>query len=257
VLGWAASHVLPAVVLLGLLALVWQIVALHNAYLIPRIGAIWQQLDIHPREFLDAAAVTLQEAAVGLGVSFVVAFVLAVAMSHISIIDRAVMPLAVVVYVTPVVALAPAFASAFGIGFLPRYLVTGLIVFFPLLVNSLVGLRSIDPETRDYLRSLNASRIEILWRLRLPSSLPYLFAAARICFPLAVIGAVVAEFSTVANVSVGLGTLIIQANSLPNLPQMYAAVACLSLLGLALTAIVLLAERWALGWHVSISGRGN
>jgi NitT/TauT family transport system permease protein len=240
-----------------LLALVWQIVALHNAYLIPRIGAIWQQLDNHPREFLDAAVVTLQEAAVGLGVSFVVAFVLAVAMSHVGIIDRAVMPLAVVIYVTPVVALAPAFVVAFGFGFLPRYLVTGLIVFFPLLVNSLVGLRSIDPETRDYLRSLNASRAEILWRLRFPSSLPYLFAAARICFPLAVIGAVVAEFTTAANVSVGLGTLIITANSAPNLPELYAAVACLSLLGLALTVIVLLMERRVLGWHVSISGRRN
>jgi NitT/TauT family transport system permease protein len=237
--------------------LVWQIVALHNAYLIPRIGAIWQQLDNHPREFLDAAAVTLQEAAVGLGVSFVVAFALAVAMSHASIIDRAVMPLAVVVYVTPVVALAPAFVVAFGFGSLPGYLITGLIVFFPLLVNSLVGLRSIDPEARDYLRSLNASRAEILWRLRFPSSLPYLFAAARICFPLAVIGAVVAEFSAPGEVSVGLGTVIINANNATNLPQLYAAVACLSLLGLALTAIVLLVERRALGWHVSISARGN
>lgn len=250
-LARAFLRALPAVVLLALLALIWQLVALHNGYLIPRVGAIWQQLDNHPAEFLDASAVTLEEAAVGLGVSFVVAFVLAIAMSHLRVVERAVMPLAVALNVTPVVALAPALVIALGFGFLPRYLLTGLIVFFPLLINSLVGLRSIDPEARDYFRSLNASRREILWHLRIPSSLPYLFAAARICFPLAIVGAVVAEFSAGGNVAAGLGSLIVDANEANVLPQMYAAVACLSLLGLALTLLVVSVERRALAWHPS------
>jgi NitT/TauT family transport system permease protein len=245
------ARALPAAVLLVLLGLVWQLVALHNGYLIPRIGAIWQQLDNHPREFLDASAVTLEEAAVGLGVSFCVAFALAVGMSHVSLIERAVMPLAVVLNVTPVVALAPALVVALGFGFLPRYLLTGLIVFFPLLINSLVGLRSIDLEARDYLRSLNASRREVLWYLRIPSSMPYLFAAARICFPLAIVGAVVAEFYAGGGVASGLGTLIGEANQLSELPPMYAAVACLSLLGLALTLVVIGIERRVLTWHPS------
>ncbi len=91
----------PAAVLLGLLVLAWQVVAVHNAYLVPRIGAILAQLADHPGEFLAAAAVTLSESGVGLGASFVIAFSLAVAMSYIPVVERAVMPLAVILNVTP------------------------------------------------------------------------------------------------------------------------------------------------------------
>jgi NitT/TauT family transport system permease protein len=245
---------LPAAVLLGLFVLGWQLVAVHNPDLLPRVGAIWGQLVHNPREFADAAATTLRECGVGLGASFVVAFTLAVAMSYVPLVERAVMPLAVVLNVTPVVALAPGLTIALGLGFAPRYLVTGIIVFFPLLVNSLVGLRSVDPEALQYFQSLAASRLEVLLRLRLPSSLPFLFAAARICFPLSVIGAVVSEFSTAGN-SDGLGSLIEIANSNLELPQVYAAIFCLAVLGLAFTLLVSLAERRLLSWHPTRAGR--
>ncbi|MGO9661366.1 MAG: ABC transporter permease [Acidimicrobiales bacterium] len=244
----------PAAVLLGLLVLAWQLVALHNAYLIPRIGAIWAQLADHPRQFLDAAGVTLEESGVGLGASFVVAFSLAVAMSHIPVVERAVMPLAVILNVTPVVSLAPGLAVAFSFTMTPRYLVTGIIVFFPLLVNSLVGLRSIDPEALRYFQTLAASRLEVLLHLRIPSSLPFLFAAARICFPLSIIGAVVSEFST-AGTANGLGSLIELGFQTVQLPQIYAAIFCLSLLGLAFTLLVALIERRVLSWQPARSER--
>jgi len=237
----------PAAVLLGLLVLAWQVVAVHNAYLVPRIGAILAQLADHPGEFLAAAAVTLSESGVGLGASFVIAFSLAVAMSYIPVVERAVMPLAVILNVTPVVSLAPGFAVAFGFTMTPRYLVTGIIVFFPLLVNSLVGLRAIDDEALQYFQSLDASRLEVLLHLRIPSSLPFLFAAARICFPLSIIGAVVSEFST-AGTANGLGSLIEEGFQENYLPQIYAAIFCLSLLGLAFTLLVTLVERRVLSW---------
>jgi NitT/TauT family transport system permease protein len=238
-------------VLLGLLALTWQLVAVHNAYLVPRIGAIWDQLVDNPREFLDAAGNTLQESAVGLAASFAVAFSLAVVMSHIRVIERAVMPVAVIINVTPVVSLAPGLAVALGFGMAPRYLVTGIIVFFPMLINSLIGLRSVDPEALQYFASLDASRLEVLLHLRIPSSLPFLFAAARICFPLSIIGAVVAEFST-AGTSNGLGSLIelaSQQGTATSLPQVYAAIFCLALLGLSFTLAVMALERRLLSWH--------
>ena len=191
---------------------------------------------------------------------FVVAFTLAVGMSHVRVIERAVMPLAVILNVTPVVALAPGLAIAFGFGLTPRYLVTGVIVFFPMLVNSLVGLRSVDPEALDYFRSLDASRSELLIRLRVPSSLPYLFAAARISFPLAIIGAVVAEFSTTTGGSTApsLGSIISTASNYAVLPQLYAAVACLALLGIAFTVVVTAIEHRVLSWQPSrASGRGS
>jgi NitT/TauT family transport system permease protein len=160
----------------------------------------------------------------------------------------------VILNVTPVVSLAPGFAVAFGFTMTPRYLVTGIIVFFPLLVNSLVGLRAIDPEALQYFQTLDASRLEVLLHLRVPSSLPFLFAAARICFPLSVIGAVVSEFST-AGTANGLGSLIEAGFQYNYLPQIYAAIFCLSLLGLAFTLLVTLIERRALSWRPAGSGR--
>jgi NitT/TauT family transport system permease protein len=244
-----ALRAVPGAVLLVLLGLIWQLVAVHNEYLIPTVGEIWSQLVNNPREFLDAAGVTLQESGIGLGSSFVVAFSLAVAMSHIPVVERAVMPVAVVLNVTPVVSIAPGLAVAMGVtSMTPRYLVTGIIVFFPMLVNSLVGLRSVDPEALEYFASLDASRFEVLLHLRLPSSLPFLFAAARICFPLSIIGAVVAEFST-AGTSNGLGSLIELANNQSELPPIYAAIVCLALLGLCFTLVVTLVERRVLSWN--------
>jgi NitT/TauT family transport system permease protein len=252
-----ATQGLPGAVLLGLLALTWQLVAVHNAYLVPTIGAIWDQLVDNPQEFLDAAGNTLQESAVGLGASFVVGFSLAIVMSQVRVIERAVMPVAVIINVTPVVALAPGLAVALGLGVTPRYLVTGIIVFFPMLINSLIGLRSVDPEALQYFASLNATRLEVLLHLRIPSSLPFLFAAARICFPLSVIGAVVAEFST-AGAANGLGSLIefaFQEGTSKSLPEVYAAIFCLALLGLLFTLAVTVLERRLLSWHPARTGQ--
>jgi NitT/TauT family transport system permease protein len=241
-------RVLPPAVLLGLLALGWQLYAQGHQFLVPTLGGIWHQLYRHPGEYLDAAAVTLKECGIGLGVSGAVAFGLAVAMSHVPLVERAVMPLAVVLNVTPVVSFTPGLALAFGLGSsLPRYIVTAIIVFFPILVNSLVGLQSADPEAVQYFASLDASRREVLFHLRLPSSLPFLFAAARISFPLAVIGAVVAEFSTSG--PQGLGTIIANGQISLVAAQIWAAILCLAVMGVAFTVLVTGLERQVLSWR--------
>jgi NitT/TauT family transport system permease protein len=167
---------------------------------------------------------------------------LAIVMVHVEVIEQAVMPLAVVLNVTPVIAIAPALALAFGFGVAPKYLLTAIITFFPLLVNALVGLRSIDRRALDIARTLNASRWEILWHLRLPSSLPYLFAGARVCLPLAVVGAVVAEF-VVAGTQGGLGSVISIALNYSELASVYAAIGCLAIMGVVLTGVVVVLER--------------
>jgi len=249
---WRArlAAVLPGIVGIGLFTLVWQLVALHNRRVIPTIAAIWSELVTYRGPFALNALTTLKEAAVSLAVSFVVAFVLAVAMVEIVVVERAVMPLAVILNVTPVVAFAPGLAIAFNLSDVPRYIVTGVIVFFPLLINSLIGLRSVDPEALDVFTSLAATRREVLVHLRLPSSLPFLFAAARICFPLAIVGAVVAEFVTTGG-TVGLGNDITAGVQFTNLAETYAAIVWLAGLGLILTLIVVVAERYLLSWHPS------
>ena len=166
------------------------------------------------------------------------------------------MPLAVVLNVTPIVALAPGLATALPVGQAPRYVVTGLIVFFPMLVNTLAGLRSADPELLRYFATLDASRRDVLLRLRIPSSLPFLFTAARICFPLSLVGAVVAEFTT-AGTTNGLGSLIYNDYGQLQLSGMYAGVLCLSALGLLFTLAVVVAERRLLFWHYSRSAAAS
>jgi NitT/TauT family transport system permease protein len=253
--------VLPGAVALVVFGLLWQLVASRNSYAFPSLGAIGQNLGGNLSLYGRDAAQTLEEVAVGLGVSFVVAFTLAVVMIHIPVIERAVMPLAVILNVTPIVAIAPGLTLILGVTTTPRYVVTALIVFFPLLINCLIGLRSADPEALDLLHTLHASKLEALLRLRIPSSLPFLFVAARICFPLATIGAVVAEFSTSGSSS-GLGSQIASAASGLSttgnaLASVYACIFCLAVMGLGLTLIVTVAERRLLSWHPASARRGR
>lgn len=244
------SRWLPALVAFAILVLVWKLLADHDRYLLPQPGATASQLWNYPGLYLRNARSTLVEALIGLGVGFGAAFGISVVMSQISLVERALLPLAVALNVTPVVAVAPALVVAFGFGRTPKVIVTAVIVFFPALINSLVGLRSADPEVLDVLRSLNAARWEVLWWVRLPSALPYLFAAARVCLPLSVVGAVVAEFVTPGS-SAGLGTLITQASANSALPRVYAAIICLAVLGVALTVVITVVERRVLAWHPS------
>jgi len=240
---------------IGLFALVWQLVAAHyavrTANAFPSLGKIWTALTGNLSTYGIDAAHTGEEVAIGLGISFVVAFALAVVMTHVPIVEQVVMPLAVVLNVTPIVAIAPGLTFVLGLGMSPRYVVTALIVFFPLLINSLVGLGSVDPEALDVFRTMHASKTEVLLHLRIPSSLPLLFVAARICFPLATVGAVVAEFST-SGPGTGLGSAIAVAAASSDVPTVYAAIFCLAVMGLVLTLIVTIAERRLLPWHPSV-----
>lgn len=248
--GAVLKRVAPAVVAFALAAVIWQIVALNTSRVIPTFGAIASAFNSNGSLLWDDGLRTLREAVVGLGAGFVVAFALAIAMTEVRILERALMPLAVVLNVTPLIAIAPGLSLAFGFGYNPKYILTAIIVFFPFLVNAAIGLRSLDRETLDVFSSLDASRWEVLWRLRLPSSLPFLFSAARICFPLSIVGAVVAEFTASAS-STGLGGAIVVAAGYGELGLQFAEIFCLALMGVVFTAAVALAQRRFLRWHAS------
>jgi NitT/TauT family transport system permease protein len=237
---------LPPAVALAVMAALWQVYATHHPYVLPRLSRVGSQLQHRPDLYARNALTTVEEALVGAACGMGIAFVLAVLMFYVRIIERAILPLAVVLNVTPLIAIAPALVVAFGFGMTPKFVIASLLVFFPFLVNVLAGLREVDPRALDLMTTLHASRAEVLWRLRLPSSLPYLFAAARICMPLSLIGAVVAEF-VAAGEAKGLGTLIVTAASLGDLGTVYAAVVVLALLGVLMFALVVALQRVVLG----------
>jgi NitT/TauT family transport system permease protein len=250
-IAWIRPSVwLPLAVMLATLAGLWQWGAKALPYLLPPLPAIGSSLATNLGYYVDNALVTLAEAGAGLAMGFVAAFVLAVLTSELPLVRRAVMPIAVVLNVTPLVAIAPALVVAFGFGPLPKLIITGLICFFPILINAAAGLRSVPQEVLQVYRTMDAGRVELLWHVRIPNALPFLFAALRIVFPLSIIGAVVAEMSASGSTG-GLGTAISVASSMNQLPVVYASIFVLALLGVLLLLVVTLVERRALHWHDS------
>lgn len=243
-------RLLAAVAGLALFFVAWEIVAWHDRFLIPTASEMVHSLLHQSHLYWMNLLTTLREMAVGLVASFVIAFCLAVLMCHAKAVEWSVMPLAVMLQVTPIIGITPGLVIAFGFGSLPKYIITAMIVFFPLLINSLIGLRSVDPATLDLFQTLHASRLEVLWKLRLPSSLPFLFAAFRVCLPLALVGAVVAEFLA-AGQARGLGSLIEVAQGEGNLVVIYTSTLVLAIGGLALTLGIVALERSVLSWHPS------
>ena len=238
---------LPPAITFVVVAVAWQLVAINNPYVLPTLDAIGNSMANDPRMYWANMLVTSQEIAVGAGAGILVGFLLAVAMSELPIVEKAIMPMIVVIMVTPVVAIAPALVVAFGFGMLPKYIVTGLVVFFPMLVNSLAGLRDVDPKALDVFKTLHASRWEIFRDLRLPSSMPFVFAGLRIAMPLAVVGAAVAEF-VAAGQQAGLGSLVTISAAQANLPVTWASIALLCLLGVVLVSLLALLRKRVLWW---------
>lgn len=217
-------------------------------YLAPAPSAVVRALAADPSRYVEGGWVSLTEALGGLAVGAGAAFLLAVVMAHSRPLERALYPLALLVKVTPVVAVAPLFIIWFGFGALPKVLIAALITFFPMLVNAVTGLRSVDPAAHDFMRTLNATPLQLFWQLRLPASLPYVLAALRISVPLALIGAVVAEWMAGDG---GIGQVVLIANADFDTPALFGAVVVLALLAVALTGAIALLERRLLFWHDS------
>lgn len=246
--------VVPPAIALLVLVLGWEFWVRQQEikeYLVPRPSAVYQALQSDPGRYVTAARESLTAALGGLLVSSVGAFALAVVMAHSRLLERALYPPALMLKLTPIVAVYPLFAIWFGFGLGPKVAIAALIAFFPMLVNALIGLRAVDAATLDFMRALDASRWRVLWSLRIPSSLPYVFAALRISVPLSLIGAVVAEFLSGSS---GMGQLILIANGDFDTPALFGAIVVLAALGVILTGIVAYIEGRVLFWHESMTG---
>jgi NitT/TauT family transport system permease protein len=247
----ASAQALPAVLGLALAFGAWEAwVQIEDVkpYLVPAPSAVVERLFDDPWFFAVEGFKTLQGALMGFVLGAGIAIVLASLMSQARFLERAIFPLAILIKVTPIVAIAPLLVIWFGFGIWPKVFIAALLVFFPVMVNAVVGLRSVNPNSLALFESLAASRAEVFWRLRLPSSLPYLFAAFRFAVPLSVIGAVVAEWFSGDR---GLGSVIYIANNNLDMETAFAGVFMLALLGVGLYLITVEAERRVLFWHES------
>lgn len=191
---------------------------------------------------------TLMEALAGFFFGNLAAILLAVWFVHNDNAEKAFYPIAVFIKSIPIIALAPILVLIFGNGVAPKIIIAGLICFFPTLVNMVQGLRSASPAMLDLMRVLSASKMEILWKVRLPASMPFLFAALRIAATSCVMGAIVAEW---IGSSFGLGALIIEATYNFRSPLLYATVVMAAALAVALFSIVSIAEKKIVRWKTS------
>ena len=242
--------VLPLITLAAV-GIAWEVTVRLSGvaeYLVPTPSAVGSRLFGDIGYFLFHGLITLIEALGGFAMGTLIALVAAVVMAHSRLFERTVYPLALLIKVTPIVAVAPLFVIWFGFGSFPKMMIAALITFFPVMVNTFIGLRSVNPTTLDFFRLLDAGEAQVLIKIRIPSALPYVFAAFRIAVPLSVIGAVVGEWFTGDR---GLGSVIIVAHHNIDMPTLFSAIAVLACIGLGLTGITALVERRVLFWHDS------
>jgi NitT/TauT family transport system permease protein len=192
------------------------------------------------------ARVTLSEVFTGLGLGLVVATTLGYMLARSPLLERLLAPYIVASQSVPVVAIAPLLVIWFGSGRLSKVLVCALIVFFPMLVNTVVGIRSVEEDLRDLMRSLGASHWQTFRLLEVPAALPVLLGGLKIGVTLSVIGAVVGEF---VGADQGLGFLINQARGLFNTPLVFVAILALVVIALVLYGTVMLLEMWLFRWR--------
>jgi putative hydroxymethylpyrimidine transport system permease protein len=194
----------------------------------------------------DNAWVTLVEVLLGLAIAVVAGVALAIGMHLIRPLRDAAYPLLVASQAIPIVVLAPIFVLAFDYGIGPKLAIVALICFFPITVNLLDGLRSVEPELIKLMRSFGASRLRTLRSVELPASLPFLFSGLKVAATVSVIGAVFGEW---AGADEGLGRLVLLGNTQLQTPRVYAGVVILTLMAVALFALVALTERVACPWN--------
>lgn len=248
----AGANLLPTVALLTTVLLAWELaVRLMQApaYLLPAPSAVSVRLASDPFFFLREGLITLGEALGGLLIGGVLAFAAGLLMARWRWLERALLPVAIVAKVTPVVVVAPLFVLWFGFGAWPRLLIAALLAFFPILIGAVAGLRAVPAAAHEVLLTLDASAAEEAWLLRVPAALPQLFAALKVATTLALLGAVVAEW---VGGDRGLGRAILLANANLDTTTALAGVATIATIGIAMIGGLTLLERRYVFWQAPL-----
>jgi ABC-type nitrate/sulfonate/bicarbonate transport system permease component len=246
--------VLAALIGFWELAARWDLIAdalSIEPFLVPAPSDVAESL-WNDRELLaENAWVTVQEVVLGFAIALVVGVAFAIALHLSDTLRRAFYPLLMASQTVPVIAIAPILVVWLGFGIGPKLAIIALVCFFPITVNMLDGLRSVDPELPRMMRTLDAGRAQILRRVEIPSALPFLFSGAKIAAVISVIGAVFGEWS---GADEGLGHLILVAQGQVQTARVFAAVVVLSALAISLFGVLALLER-RYGWW--LPGRGR
>ena len=215
-------------------------------FILPPPSKIVVTLYLEYDQLLKHSWVTLQEMLLGFALAVSIGVPLAVLMYEFPILEKAFYPYVIGSQTVPVFAIAPLLVTWFGFGIASKVMMAAIIVFFAIILTTLDGLKSTDPDTVNLFKILRATRWQILWKVRIPTALPFIFSGAKIGISISTIGAVIGEW---IGASAGLGYLMKYANSTLDVDLVFAAIFCLTILGLGLFAFMSLLEYVAMPWR--------
>jgi NitT/TauT family transport system permease protein len=247
----------PAFWTLIVLLAVWEIgvrVSHTPEFILPSPSRIAEEFVSYWPRLLVASSYTVSEILIGFGVSVLVGVPLAVLITYSHFAERAVYPLIVTSQTVPKVAIAPLMVAWFGYGVAPKIVIVVLLTFFPIVINSVVGLKASSAEMLYLAKSMGATPWQTFWRFRLPQALPNMFAGFKLATVMAVIGAIIAEF---VGSDVGLGYVIQVAGSSFNITRQFAAIVMITLIGMIFFIIMEWLEKTVVPWKSSSSIAGE
>lgn len=219
------------------------------AYLLPLPQSVLARLVEDFGFLMGHSAYTTAVTLGGFLLSIVIGLPLALLIASSSTIDKALMPWLILSQTFPKIALAPLIVVWFGLGFLPKLLVTFLVAFFPIVISSVIGLRSMEREMIELAQSMRSSMLQTFWYFRLPLALPSIFGGLKVSVAFAVVGAVIAEW---VGASEGLGYLLLLANGRLDTSLLFAVLVILMVIGIVLYYAIELLERLLVPWHATV-----
>jgi NitT/TauT family transport system permease protein len=231
--------------------IVWEVVVITfnvGTWLLPRPSAVIAACINSSGTLLPAALATAREIVLGFSLSVTMGILVAVAIVSNKVVEESSYPLLVGSQLVPKIAIAPILTTWFGFGMAPKVTMCFLISFFPMVIDSIVGFRSVPAGKLHLALTMGASQRQLFTKIRLPSALPNIFGGMKIASTLAVVGALVGEFISSDQ---GLGRVMLLANGDFNATLLFAAIAYLTVIGLILYSVIELLERLFIPWHVS------
>lgn len=223
-------------------------------WVLPPPSKIFVELATHWPDYLWNMGSTLFTALSGFALALVIGTILAIGIVYSRIVENSIFSLLISFNSIPKIALAPLFVIWLGTGASARVWIAFMIAFFPVVIDTILGLESVDPEALALFRTMHGSNLQSLWKIRIPSALPHIFAGLKVAISFSLVGAIAGEF--VASQS-GLGALVLVAEGMFQTVRVFAALITLGIMGTVLFYLVNLAERLACPWHVSQRGSGQ
>jgi NitT/TauT family transport system permease protein len=244
------KSMLPALTII-MLFVAWQLAttALHVPSLyLPSPFSIIQAMISQPIYFMQEGVYTLETTLIGFVLAAVLGVLIALLIVEVRLLDSTLYTLIVALNSVPKVAIAPLFVIWLGSGQGPKVAISFLIAFFPIVIDTVLGLKSVSQDMLDLAKSMRSPRADLFWRIRIPSALPSIFAGMKVSISLALVGAIVGEFVASDR---GLGYVILSAQGSFDTPQIFAANIMLGVIGIVLFSIIAFLERFLLPWHAS------